>query len=93
MRIVSRQIHLPVKPVFEVSIPIAGLRAGTHLTVHNSVTSVSTILFTKAHGVVDERWGPEHATDALQLRSVAILHVRKDAAGDNAGVRYYALAR
>ena len=41
----------------------------------------------------EERWDPEHATDALQLRSVAILYVRKDAAaGDNAGVRY-ALAR
>ena len=43
--------------------------------------------------MVDERWDPEHATDALQLRSVAILYVRKDAAaGDDAGVRY-ALAR
>ena len=43
---------------------------------------------------VDKRWDPEHATDALQLRSVAILYVRvrKDAAGDDAGVRY-ALAR
>ena len=92
MRIVLRQMHLPVKPVFEVSVPIAGLRAGTHLTVHNSGTSVSAILFTKAHGVVGQRWDPEHATDALQLRSVAILYVRKDAAGDNAGVRY-ALAR
>ena len=41
--------------------------------------------------MVDERWDPEHATYALQLRSVAILYVRKDAAG-YAGVRY-ALAR
>ena len=41
---------------------------------------------------VDKRWDPEHATDALQLRSVAILYVRKDAAAGDAGVRY-ALAR